>query len=116
PGLSENIRVRSVIGRFLEHARIFYFRGADRVHLSSADWMDRNFFRRIEVCFPVLDSKLKQRVIREGLKAYFADNCRAWEMDSQGHYRRKTPRRGRAYSAQSALLQELGAGVSDDSS
>ncbi|MGH8728020.1 MAG: polyphosphate kinase 1 [Burkholderiales bacterium] len=113
PGLSENIRVRSIIGRFLEHARIFCFRGMDRVYLSSADWMDRNFFRRVETCFPVLDPKLKQRVIREGLKTYFTDNCRAWEMDSQGHYRKKTPRRGKAYSAQSALLQELGAAVSD---
>jgi polyphosphate kinase len=114
PGLSENIHVRSVIGRFLEHERIFCFRGADRVYLSSADWMDRNFFRRVEVCFPILDPKLKQRVIKEGLRAYLADNCRAWEMDSQGYYRRKTPRRGRAYSAQSVLLQELCAGVSDD--
>ncbi|NBR98516.1 MAG: polyphosphate kinase 1, partial [Betaproteobacteria bacterium] len=64
PGLSETIRVRSVIGRFLEHSRIFYFRNdrAADVYLSSADWMDRNFFRRIEACFPVLDRRLKQRV------------------------------------------------------
>ena len=68
PGVSENIRVRSIIGRFLEHTRIFYFRnnGAQDVYLSSADWMDRNFFRRIEVGFPVLDPRLKQRVIKEG--------------------------------------------------
>ena len=64
PGVSENIRVRSVLGRFLEHSRIFYFYngGAEDVYLSSADWMDRNFFRRIEVCFPVLNKKLKKRL------------------------------------------------------
>ncbi len=71
PGVSENIRVRSVVGRFLEHSRVFYFHndGAEDVYLSSADWMDRNFFRRVEICFPVLDAKLKKRVISEGLQA-----------------------------------------------
>ena len=109
PGLSENIRVRSVIGRFLEHTRIFYFRNNLKhdVYLASADWMDRNFFRRIEVCFPVLDKKLKKRVIEEGLKIYMLDNCQAWDMDADGHYRRKTPRRAAAKSAQTMLLQEL---------
>jgi polyphosphate kinase len=91
PGLSENIRVRSVVGRFLEHHRIFYFRdgGADAVYLSSADWMDRNFFRRIELCFPVLDRKLKARVIKEGLRTYLADNAQAWEMNADGTYARR---------------------------
>lgn len=109
PGLSENIRVRSIIGRFLEHTRIFYFRNnlAHNVYLSSADWMDRNFFRRIEVCFPVLDKKLKKRVIDEGLKAYMLDNSQAWEMDSNGHYRAKTTRRAVLKCAQSLLLQQL---------
>ena len=109
PGLSENIRVRSVIGRFLEHTRIFYFRNnlAHDVYLASADWMDRNFFRRIEVCFPVLDRKLKKRVIDEGLKVYMQDNCQAWDMDADGHYRRKAPRRATLKCAQSLLLQEL---------
>ncbi len=109
PGLSENIRVYSVIGRFLEHTRIFYFRNdlAHDVYLASADWMDRNFFRRIEVCFPVLDTKLKKRVLEEGLKIYLLDNCQAWDMDADGHYRRKTPRRAVAKSAQAMLLQEL---------
>jgi len=109
PGLSENIRVRSIIGRFLEHTRIFYFRNnlAHNVYLSSADWMDRNFFRRIEVCFPVLDKKLKKRVIDEGLKAYMQDNFQAWEMDSDGHYRAKTPGRYVLKCAQSSLLQQL---------
>lgn len=109
PGLSENIRVRSIIGRFLEHTRIFYFRNnlAHNVYLSSADWMDRNFFRRIEVCFPVLDKKLKKRVIDEGLKVYLQDNVQAWQMDSNGCYRAKIPRRSILKCAQSSLLQRL---------
>ncbi len=109
-GLSENIRVLSIIGRFLEHTRIFYFRNdlANDVYLASADWMDRNFFRRIEVCFPVLDEKLKKRVLDEGLKSYLKDNCQAWEMDCNGFWHRKTAGRAVATCAQSALLQELG--------
>jgi polyphosphate kinase len=76
-GFSENITVRSIVGRFLEHSRVFWFKndGADNVWLSSADWMDRNFFRRIELAFPVLDEKLKRRVIGEGLRPYLEDNC-----------------------------------------
>jgi polyphosphate kinase len=109
-GLSENIKVRSVIGRFLEHHRIFYFHadGKETLYLSSADWMERNFFRRIEIAFPILDPKLKRRVIKEGLKAYLADNCQSWEMDGNGDYRIKPPRRGRI-SAQDLLLAELAA-------
>ena len=70
PGVSENIRVRCIIGRFLEHSRVFYFHndGAQDVYLSSADWMGRNLFGRVEICFPVLDATLKQRVITEGLQ------------------------------------------------
>jgi polyphosphate kinase len=110
PGLSENIKVRSVIGRFLEHARVFYFRSNDAVYLSSADWMDRNFFRRIEVCFPVLEPKLKRRVIAEALKPYLEDNCQAWDMDADGRYRRRTPPPGaRRAAAQEMLLAELAA-------
>jgi len=108
-GLSENIRVRSVVGRFLEHTRIFYFRNDLKhdVYLASADWMDRNFFRRIEVCFPVLDKKLKKRVIDEGLKVYLQDNCQAWDMDGEGHYRRKNTRRAAPKCAQDELLKQL---------
>ncbi len=82
-GLSENVTVRSLVGRFLEHTRIFYFHngGAPQVYLSSADWMDRNFFRRVEVCFPILDKKLKKRVIEEGLKVHLRDNQLSWQMD-----------------------------------
>lgn len=111
-GLSENIRVRSVIGRFLEHHRIFYFHadGKQNIYLSSADWMERNFFRRIEISFPVLEPKLKQRVLKEGLKPYLADNCQAWEMDGSGEYRIKPTKRGRI-SAQELLLADLGVSI-----
>ena len=104
-GLSENITVRSIVGRFLEHSRIFYFRndGADDVYLSSADWMDRNFFRRIEVAFPVREPRLKKRVIDEGLRVHLKDNALAWVMDSHGVYHRK--RRGKLrFSGQQNLL------------
>ncbi len=109
PGVSENIRVRSIVGRFLEHSRVFWFRndGAEDVWLSSADWMDRNFFRRIELAFPVLDPGLKRRVIREGLKPYIEDNCQSWIMNSEGEYRRQTAKRGKRYSAQEELVALL---------
>ena len=109
-GLSENIRVRSIIGRFLEHTRIFYFRNdmQNDVYLASADWMDRNFFRRIEACFPLLDKKLKKRVLDEGLNIYLKDNCQAWEMDCNGFWHRKTNSRSTQICAQAALMQELG--------
>ena len=107
--LSENIRVRSIVGRFLEHSRVFYFHngGAEDVYLASADWMERNFFRRIELCFPVLDPALKRRVIREGLQPYLDDNGQAWAMDADGAYARVKPRRGRRRSAQEELLFTL---------
>jgi polyphosphate kinase len=89
---------------------VFYFHndGAEDVYLSSADWMDRNFFRRVETCFPVLDPKLKKRVINEGLKPYLEDNSEAWEMDQEGRYQLRTPRRGaNRHAAQDALLETL---------
>lgn len=110
-GLSENIRVRSILGRFLEHHRIFHFHdgGDDLVYLSSADWMDRNFFRRIELAFPVLDPRLKRRVINEGLKPYLVDNCLAWLMDSDGVYHLKQPRsNAKPHASQQELLATLG--------
>ena len=111
PGLSDNIRVRSVIGRFLEHCRIYYFRNdlAHDVHLASADWMSRNLFRRIEVAFPVIDKALKRRVIAEGLTPYLKENMNAWILESSGHYRRSQPRAKQApFSAQQHLMQLLG--------
>ncbi len=110
-GLSENIKVRSVVGRFLEHSRVFYFRngGAGDVWLSSADWMNRNLFRRVEVAFPVRAPALKRRVLREGLQPYLKDNVDAWDLGADGEYRRCQPRAGRTpYSAQRALATLLG--------
>jgi polyphosphate kinase len=93
PGLSENIRVRSIVDRFLEHSRIHYFHhgGDELVYCSSADWMDRNLFNRVETCFPVLDPALKQRVIDEGLLPYLEDNCQAWTLRADGTYQRVEP-------------------------
>lgn len=107
-GLSENIRVRSIIGRFLEHTRIMYFYadGEEKLYLSSADWMERNFFRRIEIAFPVLDPKLKRRVMKEGVRPYLADNCQAWEMNDKGQYAIHASRRQRS-CAQETLLSGL---------
>ena len=111
PGLSKNIRVRSIVGRFLEHSRIFYFRNdlAHDVYLSSADWMNRNLFRRIEVAFPVLDKTLKRRVLQEGLEPYLKDNTNAWELGADGRYTRRRPRgKQEAFSAQQQLMKTLG--------
>ena len=89
-GLSENIRVRSIIGRLLEHARVYYFYndGAENVFISSADWMGRNFFSRIETCTPIEQPALKQRVIEEGLLLALRDNVKAWQMHGDGSYTR----------------------------
>jgi polyphosphate kinase len=109
-GLSENIRVRSVVGRFLEHTRIYYFHddGRRMVYLSSADWMRRNLQRRVEVAFPVLDEALKRRVVEEGLDPYLRENDNAWELDSDGRYRRVKPgRKDSLFSAQQFLSESL---------
>jgi len=110
PGFSENIRVRSILGRFLEHHRIWYFEndGAKDVWLASADWMGRNLFRRIEVAFPVRDPAVKKRVIDEGLLLYLADNRDAWLLDASGGWTRARPaRRSRTRAAQDELLARL---------
>jgi polyphosphate kinase len=97
PGVTDNIRVRSIIGRFLEHSRVFYFRtGNDEsLYLSSADWMNRNMLRRVELAWPVEDAALRQRVIDECLVAYLHDNLDAWSMDAHGHYTRVQPAKPR---------------------
>jgi polyphosphate kinase len=89
PGVSERIKVRSIVGRFLEHSRVYYFEnaGGREIYCGSADWMDRNLFRRIEVAFPVEAPELKARVA-EDLKLYLADDTQAWVMDSTGRYAR----------------------------
>ena len=111
PGYSEHIRVRSVIGRFLEHTRVFYFRWGDGsddeiLYLSSADWMSRNLHRRIEVAWPVLDTAMRQRVIDEALVPYLHDQRDAWELQADGRYSRVSDH---GVSAQQALLQRFGA-------
>ena len=85
PGVSDNIRVRSIVGRFLEHSRVFYFENGGEarvVLLSSADWMERNFFRRVEVAFPVLRNSHRTRMLRD-LETYLWDNTQAWLLDSR---------------------------------
>lgn len=117
PKMSENIKVRSIVGRFLEHSRIYYFRNnlAHDVYLASADWMNRNLFRRIEVAFPVLDKSLKKRVITEGLDPYLKDNTNAWELDADGRYHRKKPRNKQsAFCAQDYLARTLGSSSQHD--
>ena len=108
-GLSENIRVRSIIGQFLEHSRVLYFYadGQERVYLSSADWMERNFFRRVEVAFPVLDAKLKKRVIDEAFTFALRDNQRAWLQQSDGQYERIVNRR-HVFFLHNQLMNVLG--------
>lgn len=109
PGLSENIRVRSIVGQFLEHSRVFYFYndGAEDVFLSSADWMDRNFFRRVEVSFPVLDRTLKRRVINEAFTYALRDNELAWRALPNGDYR-KVVGRGKPFNLHKHLVSQLG--------
>lgn len=113
PGLSENIRVRSIIGRFLEHTRIYHFHhaGEDLVYCASADWMDRNLFNRVETCFPVNDPKLKKQILEEGLHFYLRDNTQAWILNADGIYRRAEPAAGEEpFLAQQALLEALSNG------
>jgi polyphosphate kinase len=108
PGFSDNVRVRSIIGRFLEHSRVFYFRvGEDEtLYLSSADWMGRNMFRRIELAWPVDEPALRQRLIDETLTAYLHDGRDAWQMMPDGHYERVSRLRGKpGRSAQRALSE-----------
>ena len=96
PGISENIRVRSIVGDFLEHSRIFYFynNGAQDVFMGSADWMTRNLDRRVEIVFPVEDENIKQEVLHI-LDMEFRDNIKAHILKEDGHYE-KPDRRGKA--------------------
>jgi polyphosphate kinase len=108
PGISDNISVRSIIGRFLEHTRVYYFEngGSPEVFGSSADWMGRNLFRRVEICFPIEQKKLRERVISD-LQCYLRDNTQAWVLQSDGSYTRQKPGKSLPYSAQQALLEQL---------
>ncbi len=107
PGHTEKIRVRSLIGRFLEHARVFYFRegDAEELYLSSADWMNRNMLRRIELAWPVPDAHLRQRIIDECLVAGLHDSAGSWNLQPDGRYVQVRPPAGKpALSAQDALM------------
>ena len=109
PGISENIEVRSIVGRFLEHPRVFYFSngGRPRVYCSSADWMDRNFFRRVEAAWPIENRILKKRVLSE-LELYLKDNQNAWQLQANGDYKRIPCRPNEEpITAQLELLQQF---------
>jgi polyphosphate kinase len=98
PDLSDNIRVVSIVDRFLEHSRLFYFgnNGDPLVYIGSADWMDRNLSRRVEVVFPIETPELKQRLVREVMAISLGDNEKARELLPDGSYRRVTPAAGQA--------------------
>ncbi|MGD8429528.1 MAG: polyphosphate kinase 1 [Ectothiorhodospiraceae bacterium] len=107
PGISENVRVRSIIGRFLEHTRVFYFHnaGESELYCASADWMERNFFRRVETCFPITQPDLVERVLTD-LECYLRDNCQAWTLNSDGTYTRLQPAGDETpFAAQMELLR-----------
>jgi polyphosphate kinase len=108
PGKTDNIRVRSIIGRFLEHSRVFFFEaGADQdIYLSSADWMTRNMTRRVELAWPVLDLPLRQRIVDECLLAYLHDTRNAWTLSADGKYRRVEKQGHKPQSAQALLMQK----------
>ena len=109
PGTSENIRVHSIVGRLLEHSRVYYFRndGDEELWASSADWMERNLLHRVEVCFPILDPELRQRVFNETLENYLADNTQSWHLQADGSYERIDRGEQMPHSAQSALLARI---------
>jgi polyphosphate kinase len=108
-GISDNITVRSIVGRFLEHTRIYYFHngGDPKVFCASADWMDRNFFRRVETCFPIEEENLRNRVVQDGLMTYLSDNTQAWILQSDGTYKRVKHGNQKPRTAQQILLEKL---------
>lgn len=109
-GLSENITVRALVGRFLEHSRVYWFgnNGKSEIYCSSADWLERNLLRRVETCFPILDKELAQRVFHEELECYLKDNSQAWQLDSEGNYHKLQVEADQTtFSAQQFLLSTL---------
>jgi polyphosphate kinase len=111
PGVSENIAVRSIVGRFLEHSRVFYYQNAGKPELfcASADWMERNFFRRVEVAFPI-SAKGQQERIERDLGVALNDNCQAWKLRPDGTYERIRRGEAKAVNAQLELLSAYAAG------
>lgn len=106
-GVSENIQVRSIIGRFLEHTRIFYFHnnGEPNLYCSSADWMPRNLFHRVEACFPIDEKRPRDQIIKFGLQNYLSDNSQAWILQSDGSYKRAKPGNAKQRASQQILLE-----------
>ena len=106
PGVTDNIRVRSIIGRLLEHSRVFYFdiAGVEHLYLSSADWMNRNMLRRIELAWPVTDPVLRQRIIDECLLAYLHDEALSWQMRADNSYQRTNAPFDTPKNVQKALM------------
>jgi polyphosphate kinase len=116
PGVTDHIRVRSVIGRFLEHSRVFYFRhgSEDSLYLSSADWMNRNMMRRVELAWPMVDPQQRQRLVDECLVAYLHDGVDAWDLQPDGQYARVKPEAARVpHGAQAALMARYDGSVFD---
>ena len=113
PGVTDNIRVRSVVGRFLEHTRVFYFVAGDQesLYLSSADWMNRNMIRRIELAWPVQDPVLRQRVVDECLNLYLQDGRNAWRLDADGQYAKLEKKGRQVHSAQGVLMRRYASGA-----
>ena len=109
PRISENIRIRSIVGRFLEHTRALCFHndGHPEVFCTSADWMNRNLHHRVEVCFPIESAKLRQRVV-EDLELYLKDNTNAWELLQDGTYQKVDPDGGPRLAAQAQLVEKYG--------
>ncbi len=108
PGISENIEVRSILGRFLEHSRIYYFKngGEEEFYLSSADWMSRNLHKRVELMFPVYDEKVREQ-LRDILNYYWKDNTKSWVLQNDGSYKKREPEEGEeSFSAQEFFLEE----------
>ncbi len=116
PGISENISVVSIVGRFLEHSRVYYFgrNGNPEVWLSSADWMGRNLFRRLETAVPIRDPAMKKRVVEEALEFYLQDRCNAWKMQADGSYQSLRSEDADCFSAQAALLARYARGAGND--
>jgi polyphosphate kinase len=113
-GISSRIRVRSIVGRFLEHSRIFYFEnaGEPEIYLGSADWMPRNLYERVEVLFPLKDEALRKRICNEILPAYLADNLKARALGPDGEYIYvRRGKNGKGFSVQSHLMAQAHAGV-----
>jgi polyphosphate kinase len=110
PGLSENIRVRSVVGRFLEHSRVYFFGndGKGEFFCSSADWMERNLLKRNESCFEIRQKAMKEQIMHD-LELFLADNCQAWTLHGDGSYERLQPGEEQRVSAQETFLKSLAA-------